>query len=253
MEKRLLSMKHLIKKGIRRAMSFAHSLRYRKIGQSAGYLPGSTEWLIAVEQEFGGIIRHVSRKVVSPHDPRSDAELHRGGMIGGDRMLHHSYGAIYSQFFAPFLVSRFDKLTILEIGILNGIGLALWSTLFPNSDIIGLDIDLSHFSDNIANLKSKGAFPVQDAEVYVFDQFADGTDKIGEIVGCRRIDIVIDDGVHYIDAIVNTARAVKPFLKDHFVYFVEDNDRVSEALKYEFPSCEVKQFGELTVCSSTAA
>jgi hypothetical protein len=51
--------------------------------------PGTVEWLVGTEFKYGGIVTHVPRKKVSPKDPRTTSELNQGGMIGGDRMLHH--------------------------------------------------------------------------------------------------------------------------------------------------------------------
>ncbi len=69
-------------------------------------------------------------------------------MRGGDRMspLRHNYGRYYEHALRPF-VGRED-VTLVELGILTGIGLAVWTDLFPHGRIIGLDIDLSHFAQN---------------------------------------------------------------------------------------------------------
>ena len=62
---------------------------FRRFGNSLDFPVGSVPWLIGAEFRYGGIHRNVPRLRVSSLDPRSREELARGGMIGGDRMLHH--------------------------------------------------------------------------------------------------------------------------------------------------------------------
>ena len=99
------------------------------------------------------------------------------------------------------------------MGILKGNGLAMWSDIFPNAEIIGLDIDLGHIQNNIKNLKSLGAFKKSDPELYVFDQFIDGEDEIRKLLNHRKIDVIIDDGFHSDETILNTFHATKPFFR----------------------------------------
>jgi len=133
-------------------------------------------------------------------------------MTGGDRMFHHGYAAAYSAHLRPFLLRGDERLTIVEIGILKGTGLALWSALFPNADIIGLDIDLSHTEGNLDFLKSRGAFANRPPELHIFDQLEHGPSRIAEILRGRKIDLCIDDGYHSKRAILKTAEAVFPHL-----------------------------------------
>lgn len=220
---------------------------------ATGHEIGSPPWLVAAEHHFGGFVTGVPRNRVSPHDPRSREELARGGMTGGDRMAHHGYAEAYSRFLAPFVARRHERLTIVEIGILKGTGLALLSRLFPRATLIGLDVDPQHFRDNLAFLKSRGAFGEADPEVHEFDQFSDGEDKVLQILRGRKVDIVIDDGFNSIDTIVNSARALKSSLAADFVYFTEDNAAAATALRREFPDHPVLSAGELTVVRSTTA
>ena len=208
---------------------------------------GSPQWLVAAEQIFGGLVSGVRRNVVSPLDPRSREAIARGGMTGGDRMHHHGYGPVYSRFLEPFVANRLEKFTIVEAGILKGTGLALWSALFPNADIVGLDIDLEHCRANLPELKARGAFLRAEPELHLFDQFKDGEPEIVDVLAGRKVDIMIDDGFHSLETIMNTARAVKKSLAQRFVYFVEDNAHVQPALQHEFPDCLVVSAGQLTV------
>jgi hypothetical protein len=142
-------------------------------------------------------------------------------------------------------------LTIIEVGILKGTGLAIWSDLFPQSQIIGLDIDLSHFHDNMAFLKSLNAFSHGDVAVHEFDQFLDNTDYLKQMLRGGTIDIMIDDGFHSEETIMKTFESAKPHLAPQFVYFVEDNEKVGKILKSSYPMYDVdSSAAEFTVIRS---
>ena len=213
--------------------------------------------LIALEAQYGGYDNNVPRRKISASDPRGQAALTRpGGMIGGDRMSpqHHYYAPAYAQYLTPKVSDR--PLVLVEIGVLRGVGLAIWADLLPSgSRIIGLDIDLSHFNDNRSVLESLGAFQKNTVEVYEWDQFSNTSDDLEVIVSGERVDIVIDDGCHFDDAISRTITAMCPYLADGFVYFIEDNKRYCGIFKQTmmglvkgfFPRLMVDKHGELTV------
>jgi len=154
------------------------------------------------------------------------SEIKKGGMTGGDRMTQHGYARHYAKHLSTFVANQTNSYTILECGILKGTGLAIWSALFPNATIIGLDIDLSHTKNNLDFLKSKGAFKNKKLELYEFDQFVDNKSYIQEILQGRKLDIVIDDGFHSDYTILNTIECLMPHLSDNFCYFIEDNKTV---------------------------
>ena len=197
--------------------------------------PGGILWLINKETQFGGFHKGVVRNKKSALDPRKPNEYSAGYIekdgeilpthIGGDRMSfkHHGYSLAYSTYFRPFLKNNPNrKMTIVEIGILKGTGLAIWCDLFPGARVIGLDLDPSIFMSNKKTLKKYGAFSINEPEIYEFDQFKDNKDLLGEILKGSSIDIVIDDGAHTHDAIVKTFESIKAFLSPEFLYFVED-------------------------------
>ena len=119
--------------------------------------------LISKELKYGGLVNNISRNKVSIYDPRSEEDLKKGGMIGGDRMLHHNYAEKYSKYLKPFLN---EKNVIVEVGILTGVGLAMWCDVFAKSRAIGLDIDLGHINNNMNNLLNLGAFKNNKPELY---------------------------------------------------------------------------------------
>ena len=207
---------------------------------------GTPEWLIGCELKYGGFVTNVPRNKVSPNDARSPEELHRGGMTGGDRMLHHGYANDYSRFLLP-LAKEGSTPTIMEIGILVGTGLAVWCDLFPSGRVIGMDIDLGHFENNRNNLLAKGAFQANSPELHHFDQLLDDSNRVSEILNGGKIDVGIDDGLHSDEAILNTLRALEPHFAPQFVHFIEDNDVVAPILVREFPQFRVESKGFLTI------
>lgn len=185
---------------------------------------GSTTWLRAAELRYGGIVTNLPRGSVSPLDPRSPEQIATGGNIGGDRMswLHHNYAPTYAEY-----LERWTELdvgpVIVEVGILRGSGLAMWCDLFPSGTVIGLDFDLARFEDNLPELHARGAFRHNSPRVLFFDSYAPNLEALADLLDGRKIDIVMDDGPHSIEAITVAAAALKPLLADRFTYFVEDN------------------------------
>lgn len=241
--KRLRPVKR-IARSVRRGLA---ELPYRLMSPP----PGSANWLIKKEIAFGGYVENVPRKTVSPVDPRSPEEINSFGMMGGDRMLHHGYAPTYANALRPFLDQR--GLTLCEFGILKGSGLALWCELFPDCDVIGCDIDLQHFRDNEPNLRRNGAFATNQPELHLFDQLADGAERMSKILQGRKLDIVIDDGLHSLDSIIGTWRAIKPHLASRSVFIVEDFENLLDYCGSEFAGFDVCGSGKITIVSQGIA
>jgi hypothetical protein len=217
------------------------------VGAPELYGVGGEMWLVATEKHFGGRVSGVKRRKVSHKDPRSLMQLSVGGMTGGDRMAHHGYARFYAHHLDRFVQKRLAALTIVEVGILRGGGLAMWSSLFPNADIIGLDIDPTHFYDNVEDLRRRGAFKERLPEVHTFDQFEDGAKRLSDILEGRQPDIIVDDGYHSVETILNTLRGFSELLGERFVYFIEDNVDVHLLLGDEIDGARVYSYGALTV------
>jgi len=201
------------------------------------------EWLALTEALYGG--------------------LQRGGVSskrdqGGDRMspCYHGYGRCYAEFLKP-LISRAaeERLTLVEVGILNGSGLAIWCDLFPNARVLGFDIDLSNFQANRKNLESVGAFKNNSPEVYAFNQL--DAVKAGEVLrktlGDNRIDIAIDDGCHSRESVEITFRQIRPFLGRQCVYFIEDNFDTYDWLASRYRDYYWTTRGEIAVAMTRGA
>jgi hypothetical protein len=188
------------------------------------------------------------RQKVSPLDGRTQAQLKFGGMTGGDRMLHNGYGPVYARYLERFLDNRSIRLA--EFGILKGTGLAIWCDLFPDAQVFGLDIDPSHFEANRADLARRGAFKANLPEVHEYDQLVESNEKLSHILRGQSLDIVIDDGLHSVEAIVKTWRSVKPHLSSTFVYFIEDYSGLLDQCDSEFEGFDRRRYGPMTVVSA---
>jgi len=212
--------------------------------------PGSIRWLIDKEKQFGGLIQNVARNKISPKDVRTPESIRSGGMQGGDRMSFnlHGYALAYATYLKPMLVkTEKEHLTLVEVGILKGTGLAIWCDLFPSATVLGLDIDIDNCLKNIPSLKQQGAFTQNQPVLHEFDAYEGKSAQIEKILQGKKIDIFIDDGPHTRDAILNTFRAIKPFLANTFVAFIEDNSNIAKELRELLPEFCVLNQGELTV------
>lgn len=205
------------------------------------------EWLFDRELHYGGVQSGVPRRSVSPLDPRSEDQIRQGGMTGGDRMSVHGYAADYAKFLLPLVQRRNRRVVVAEVGILRGTGLAVWSDLFPQGRIIGLDIDPSHVKEHMPILKALGAFSSVMPELYDFDQFVDQKKRLHNYLGRDKIDVYIDDGYHSFESINTSLKSVMPYLSRHSVCFIEDNKDVWWRLQELYPRFKIQRYGEMTV------
>ena len=192
------------------------------------------------------------RKIVSPFDDRQNNNSKLDNAVGADRMLHHNYADIFSEYLKPYYErarknAPSGKLTVCEFGILKGTGLAIWCDLFPESRCLGFDIDLDNVNNNYESLIELGAFDSNHPELYEYDQFVRSEEYLGRILNGDRIDICFDDGCHTDKAILTTLMSVLPHLSDRFVYFIEDNKTIHATIKDKFNHLVVRSRRELTV------
>jgi hypothetical protein len=179
-----------------------------------------SEYLQLLEIKFGGYITEIAATIDSSKVKR----IYSGNNTGGDRMnvFFHDYSSKYSEYLSP--LSQSDELIrILEVGILKGTGLAVWSEYFNNKEIYGFDYDLGNFENNKSNLIELGGFKDGLPITLFYDQFADNSETLKKTFGDRKLDVVIDDAFHSDESIINTFDELQPYLAEKFVYFIEDN------------------------------
>jgi hypothetical protein len=128
---------------------------------------------------------------------------------------------------------------------------AVWCDLFPDARVVGLDIDLTRYRENIANLVERGAFSRNRPEVYEFDQLAPDQAMLRELFSGQGVDIVIDDGLHSDSAIKATFVAVRPFLANDWLYIIEDSLSAAKLIAGIALELRVRADRELTVVTAT--
>lgn len=128
----------------------------------------------------------------------------------GRPVIHkwHHYFDVYEAHFAPF---RGKAPTVLEIGVQNGGSLRLWREYFgPEARLFGADIDPACVARAPA-----------DSQVFIGDQ-ADPEFLKRVLEASGPPDIVIDDGGHRSNQMIQSFRAIYPAMRAPGVYLVED-------------------------------
>jgi hypothetical protein len=160
-------------------------------------------------------------------------------------VFFHDYSSKYSEYLSPLRQS--DLIRILEVGILKGTGLAIWSKYFDNKEIYGFDYDLGNFEDNKSNLIELGAFKDGLPITMFYDQFADNSETLYKTFGDKKLDMVVDDAFHSDESIINTFDELQPYLAEKFVYFIEDNISAWKKLQDKYPNYRFDYNDDLTV------
>lgn len=133
--------------------------------------------------------------------------------FGTDKWGGHWYAQHYEK---QFLSLRNRRLNVLEIGIggyedprAGGGSLRMWRTFFYKSFIYGIDIYDKHFHDERRIKTYKGS---QVDEVF-----------LGRVIGdIGDLDVIIDDGSHINEHVLQTFAYLFPKLKLGGVYVIED-------------------------------
>lgn len=121
--------------------------------------------------------------------------------------LTHNYCAKYEKYL-PF--KRTDKLKLLEIGILDGSSLKMWSDYFMFSEIIGIDIN-------------KECKQYEDGRIKVEIGSQNNKYFLDEIVEkYQMFDMILDDGSHINSDVIFSFEHLFKYVKPGGVYIVED-------------------------------
>jgi len=135
-----------------------------------------------------------------------------------DKASGHSYNLIY-----PKLLSKYENVenfTLLEVGTWRGHSMVIWSELFPNGKIYGIDIDYSPLEIN----------PDDHSNMIILPEGSqDDPNAFKEL---PQFDFIIDDASHQKDLTVKTFDILKSYLKDGGTYVIEDVNDWSEGGSY---------------------
>jgi SAM-dependent methyltransferase len=119
----------------------------------------------------------------------------------------HGYTEVYGEYITD------DKpYTLLEIGVWRGDSIRMWNEYNPNIKYHGIDIDTNVF--NYLNKSEVCTIHIGNQSDKNFIDYI--VNSIGDL------DVVIDDGSHNHDDILNTFKYIFPTLKTGAIYFIED-------------------------------
>lgn len=159
-------------------------------------------------------IRSLRKVVEKVKSIGNGGDLNKLGRIyGTDKIGGHFYTPHYHLHLNKF---RFKKINLLEIGVggyanpkLGGNSLRMWKKYFPYGNIFAIDIyDKSSLQENRIKI-FKGS--------QVDKDFLDKTvNEIGDL------DIIIDDGSHMNEHVIESFKLLFPKLNDGGIYVVED-------------------------------
>ena len=132
--------------------------------------------------------------------------LHDLGMTyNTDKAWYHRYMDFYEQFFAPI---RNDVKKVIEIGVSCGGSIQTWLEYFPNATVYGIDCVTQ--PEVVQN--ERFVYITKDAlKEDVYGMFSDGD-----------IDIVIDDGSHYMSQQQDALKYYWSKLKPNGYFVMED-------------------------------
>lgn len=123
-----------------------------------------------------------------------------------------SFLDIYQTYFGP---SRGLVRQVLEIGVLRGQSLRMWKEYFPAATVWGLDIDPATQIHGVPNLHTVCGSQI--------DPMA-----LAAVAGRGPLDIVIDDGSHVVDHMLESLRLLWPRVVPGGFYVIEDTHATHE-------------------------
>ena len=128
----------------------------------------------------------------------------------GDKGTAHSY--IENYYHHKFDKIRLNKLNILEIGVSTGSSLEMWSEYFPNSNIIGVELENIDYRPTNSRIKLI---------------IGNGTDS-KTYQNVEQLDIIIDDGSHIFTDQIFSFAILYHKLNKGGIYVIEDVKNIDE-------------------------
>lgn len=111
---------------------------------------------------------------------------------GGDKTsLGNNFTKEYEKLFEPL---RGNKVNLLELGILCGKSIAMWSDYFANGMIYGIDVSLKIFFESERELVKHSAF--KNNNIKLFEKDITSESFIEFVKELPSFDIIIDDALH---------------------------------------------------------
>lgn len=153
-----------------------------------------------------------------------------GKHIGGtDKQSNHSYGDAYESLFPNRIHrDRSDVRLVMEVGVADGACLQAWYDVFPNAQIVGMDI---HHSDMAHGDRIE--FHLGDQRVRADCERAAAN---------RQFDMIVEDATHKLEFTFLTLFWLWPFVRPGGIYVVEEWEGATGTrmnIKALFPMVEI--------------
>lgn len=129
-----------------------------------------------------------------------------------DKGSVHSYIEVYEEILAPF---RHTAKNILEIGLMSGESLRMWSEYFAGT-VYGIDCDIKPINGQ-ADLTQA----IKDDFNIVIGDASKPQDIAKFFIG-KKFDVVIEDANHDVEQQLNIYVTLKPFMSEGSIYIIED-------------------------------
>ncbi len=110
----------------------------------------SERWLIEKEKFFAPSVV----KIPAVFSKFEKVRRHEPLNHGADKMSARRHG--YARTYSKVLQSLPERGAVLEVGVLTGISIGVWSQAKPQWMIFGLALDLKRFRQNLSFLKNSG-------------------------------------------------------------------------------------------------
>lgn len=148
-------------------------------------------------------------------------DIQNENQFNTDKNSRHSYLPIYQQLFNRFQNS---DINLLEIGVLGGESLKLWSKYFSKAEIYGIDIFVRvSFEDVERNLNGFNNIFLAGVDSFNEDRLAiESREDFLNDVGDELFHIIIDDGHHGSNSQIKTFDNFIHKLHPKGVYVIED-------------------------------
>jgi len=135
-----------------------------------------------------------------------------GGQHNTDKgdLAHSFRGVSYLDVYASYLADIREQVRcVLELGVLGGSSLKMWCDYFPQATVWGVDINpdsVRPYGPRIQTVLGSQADPA----------------AIAQVAPGQMIDLVIDDGSHLVDHMVDSFKLLWPRVNNGGFYVMED-------------------------------
>ena len=151
-------------------------------------------------------VKYNTNKVESEYDT-NNLMLQSGQLSNTDKFIHHEYHKYYEPVLKPFYNSHGS---IVEIGIGSGASLPIWTSLFKNAHIYGVDKE--------TEIKNSEKYTILIADQSNVNDLNDLRKSLTD----KNVFFINDDGSHIPEHQLLTFNTLFPILLEGGIYIIED-------------------------------